>query len=283
MRKGKAFTLIELLVVISIVTLLMALVLPSLQRARNQAKAVVCQVNLSNFGKATAIYLQDNEGRIIKDAGGMEAIWFLRGEYKSIVDPNSSEKISSVETKGITLCPLAVKPTEAGFTFISNNNLVLEGMCGGTFNCWEIQNPAPAFRGSYGANEWQFKHARFSGHRSFSRRFGYSNIYGLRGLSNVPLLLDAGMMSSDPDNGFSERPPKFFHDGRGFGMIPFCINRHNEHVNCLFMDWSVRKVGLKELWKLKWHENFNTAGPWTKAGGVQPEDWPEWMRNFKDY
>ena len=51
----------------------------------------------------------------------------------------------------------------------------------------------------------------------------------------------------------------------------------------LFMDWSVRKVGLKELWTLKWNRNFDTAGPWTKAGGVKPEDWPEWMRRFKDY
>jgi hypothetical protein len=25
------------------------------------------------------------------------------------------------------------------------------------------------------------------------------------------------------------------------------------------------------------------GGPWTKAGGVQPDDWPEWMRGFKDY
>ena len=38
-----------------------------------------------------------------------------------------------------------------------------------------------------------------------------------------------------------------------------------------------------ELWTLKWHRNFDTTGPWTKAGGVQPADWPEWMRRFKDY
>jgi hypothetical protein len=49
------------------------------------------------------------------------------------------------------------------------------------------------------------------------------------------------------------------------------------------MDWSVRKVGLKELWTLKWHRESNTAGSWTKAGGVQPEAWPEWMRGFEDY
>ena len=51
----------------------------------------------------------------------------------------------------------------------------------------------------------------------------------------------------------------------------------------LFMDWSVRKVGLKELWTLKWSRDFDTAGPWTLAGGVKPEDWPAWMQRFKDY
>ena len=40
---------------------------------------------------------------------------------------------------------------------------------------------------------------------------------------------------------------------------------------------------LKELWTLKWYREFDTTGPWTKAGGVQPRHWPEWMRSFKDY
>ena len=48
-------------------------------------------------------------------------------------------------------------------------------------------------------------------------------------------------------------------------------------------DYSVRKVGLKELWKLKWHRQFDTNGPWTVAGGVRKGDWPDWMKNFKDY
>ena len=44
-----------------------------------------------------------------------------------------------------------------------------------------------------------------------------------------------------------------------------------------------RKLGLKELWTLKWHRQFDVSGPWTRAGGVQLEDWPEWMGSFKDY
>lgn len=49
------------------------------------------------------------------------------------------------------------------------------------------------------------------------------------------------------------------------------------------MDLNVRKVGLKELWTLNWHRQFDTAGPWTTAGGAQHEDWPVWMRKLKDY
>jgi hypothetical protein len=49
------------------------------------------------------------------------------------------------------------------------------------------------------------------------------------------------------------------------------------------MNWSVRKVDLKELWTLKWHRSFNTHGSWTRVGGVALEDWPKWMKGFKDY
>jgi len=66
-------------------------------------------------------------------------------------------------------------------------------------------------------------------------------------------------------------------------MRNFCIDRRDGAINVLFMNWSIRKVGLKELWTLKWHRSYDTAGCWTKAGGVEPDDWPEWMRNFKDY
>jgi hypothetical protein len=66
-------------------------------------------------------------------------------------------------------------------------------------------------------------------------------------------------------------------------MKRFCINRHDGFVNGLFVDKSVRKVGLKELWTLKWHQNFDTRGAWTRTGGVLPQDWPAWMGRFKDY
>ncbi len=54
-------------------------------------------------------------------------------------------------------------------------------------------------------------------------------------------------------------------------------------IIALLMAGHVRKVGLKELWTLKWGPNSDAAGRWTLAGGVKPNDWPEWMRGFKDY
>ncbi|AQQ71058.1 type II secretion system protein G [Limihaloglobus sulfuriphilus] len=56
----KAFTLIELLVVISIIALLMAIMMPSLQKAREAAKGVVCKSNLKQIGLGVEFFAQDN-------------------------------------------------------------------------------------------------------------------------------------------------------------------------------------------------------------------------------
>ena len=52
----------------------------------------------------------------------------------------------------------------------------------------------------------------------------------------------------------------------------------------LFIDLTVRKVGLKQLRIFKWNREYDlNVCPWTKAGGVWPTDWPEWMINFKEF
>ena len=111
---------------------------------------------------------------------------------------------------------------------------------------------------------------------------GWGNLDDLPHGDTIPFFLDAMRFDQWPKH--TEAPAEresMAWSSNSMGRI--CINRHDGAVNCLFVDGSVRKVGLKELWTLKWHRSFDTAGPWTKAGGVEPSHWPEWMRPFKEY
>ena len=62
-RDGSAFTLIELLVVIAIISLLTAIILPSLASVKELARSAVCGTNLHGLGLTMGLYQGDNEDR----------------------------------------------------------------------------------------------------------------------------------------------------------------------------------------------------------------------------
>lgn len=62
--KRRAFTLIELLVVISIISLLVAILLPALSRSRQIGRATVCLSNLRSMCESVQMYADSNEGRL---------------------------------------------------------------------------------------------------------------------------------------------------------------------------------------------------------------------------
>ncbi len=280
MEKQKGFTLIELLVVISIIALLLAILMPSLNRVRNNARGVVCQNNLKQLGTALALQVEDNQGYIYKYSE--DRTNFFGKVFKDFNDTQKNSKIR--------FCPMAVRkgtqPVPLGLEYYQwlaypfCLTMYYGGVISGsTFESWVWENvdsnsPGGTATGSYGAN------LAFGGlpwGPPWTKLFWENTAaYSVKGQSNIPVFLDSTMPFSKFIS--EEQPPPGAED-----QTTCVINRHDGGVNSLFLDWSVRKVGLKELWKLKWYKEFNTNGPWTIAGGVKPEDWPQWMREFKDY
>jgi prepilin-type N-terminal cleavage/methylation domain-containing protein/prepilin-type processing-associated H-X9-DG protein len=315
MRGVKGFSLIELLVVIAVIALLMAILLPALRRARGQARAVVCCSNLRQLAIIFNMYAIGNDGRPFRQKGYAMAspepwMYTLREETAG------SNGIRCCPEATRPADPTGRTSLEEGGGFPPRKSAgTLRDALGGTRRAWgkfSMSNmdsapppPVPIRRksltaddyyGSYSLNNWAAVHPEDRGSfivgvelakPSLTPEDTFWGATHSRAQADIPLFLDSTWWCAWPKD--VDQPPQYEEHDEDFpcgcknSMRRLCINRHYGHVNTVFVDGSARKVGLKELWTLKWHRRFNTANQWTKAGGVRPEDWPEWMRNFKDY
>lgn len=246
---------------------------------RRRAKEIVCQSNLRQWHNVFQGYIEQNDGKFLSGEPGTPGYWWPE---------QLSEEHRDWKRTRIWFCPSAQKPIrdEYGVTATTLNIFNAWGI----FDSREHANLGPnGIAGSFGingyclipqANPGQNPVANYASGVPTSD--GWQNLYEVPEAGNVPMFVDALRFDLWPRH---TAPPAAseFAAWTGNHMARCCINRHDGAVNCLFVDGSVRKVGLKELWTLKWHKSFDTAGPWTTAGGVRPEDWPGWMRAFRDY
>lgn len=268
MSKRNAFTLIELLVVIAIIALLMGILMPALSRVKKQARTVACRATLKQWGPIWYMYCNDNEGCF--PSGDLGVNW-TRGEWIVALR-------STYETKSeILRCSMATKRLPSGEDH------------GGPFNTYVMGTGGPGDvreEASYGQNNWLFNPpSNVTTIQSRPSEWHWRNM-NAKGTHDIPVFADTMWRGGGPFTvGQQGDPPQFNGQwlGAGHEMKHFCIDRHNGANNHLFLDWTVRSVDIKELWTIKWHKKFDVRGPWTRGGGVQPADWPEWMRQFKDY
>jgi prepilin-type N-terminal cleavage/methylation domain-containing protein/prepilin-type processing-associated H-X9-DG protein len=265
-RRPKGFTLIELLVVIAIIAVLMGILMPALSRVKKQARKVACQANLKQWALYWKMYCDENDGRWLSGAGDGSGMWWIEPMYATF----------KIDEK-MRCCPQATKPLGGG---------VHQGIGYWSHQAWET-GPNAQYVGSYGPNGWMCNTSQTGDGAVWGRSpaSAHWKSPNQKGAFNIPLFLGGYWVDFWPRE--DDAPPG---DDAGPADTPnrdemnrVCVDRHDGFVNGVFCDWSVRSVGLKELWTLKWSKIFKTNGRYTKAGGVLPSDWPPWMRGLKDY
>lgn len=100
-----AFTLIELLVVVAVISLLLAILLPALNKARTLSRRITCRSNLRQIALGWHMYLDDNDGKFYQ---GINAN-LLYGGWKGTYFPNDKRPLN----KYLSLADLPQSETDA--------------------------------------------------------------------------------------------------------------------------------------------------------------------------
>lgn len=149
------FTLIELLVVLAIISILMALLFPSLMKAKAQAQVVVCGSNLKQVHHATLMYEADHHGWFVPNYGDA-----IGGFWHRFIGSRSEPDYLGFDpwAKDYDELEILVCPTRTtGFSYVDDGwrwtafgLSALSGHKGGGFINWNrvsfIKQPSDKFR-----------------------------------------------------------------------------------------------------------------------------------------
>lgn len=314
MKNKKAFTLVELLVVISIIALLLAILMPSLNEARRQAQQIVCLNNSRQNVIPLIMYANENNDSFTRGHDGWDGLYTDAddppggdmptdgfGYWMSDIKPYRGEDIKSL------VC-VAVKKMNPNFEHsgpnTGNNEFTGWKNYSGAWN-WSMEGlnddilPIPI---SYTMAIWATNPQKGSIIEQENKTdsgltapysYCWRKINKVSNASQVPIIgdgrwLEAPVVSPTPRSAefrFGDAviiPPTNEQDAEDFrasasynwGLGQYVMQRHGKSINLTFADSSARKVPLYELWKLKWNKYFDTSNDF--ANGT--ESFPKWIK-----
>ncbi len=244
------FTLIELLVVIAIIALLMAVIMPALGAAKEQARAVVCRANVKQWATCYALYTEEYDQSFPPFMGGTVGFTTYMENLRPYYD----------DVTKMRLCPSAAKVA-------TDNPTGLEPLSyfGSTFSAWQI-DPVAAWLdneddglGSYGENSWLRQ--RLAGDPTADQC--WVKMSRIKTSSRTPMFADAKWNNAwprhtDPIPGVNTADNRNtnFSISNWSTMDNFVMRRHKNGLNVAFADLSAAYIDAEALWTLKWNQAF---------------------------
>jgi prepilin-type N-terminal cleavage/methylation domain-containing protein/prepilin-type processing-associated H-X9-DG protein len=237
----KAFTLVELLVVIGIISVLVAILLPSLASAQHAARSIKCLSNLRQLELGFLLYTQDNGGKSYLDLQDHNSDWWY-----DLIRPYDGDNIA---TTSLQQCP---ETTEISSGWGSANQ------------AWTLDNE----HGGYGSNDWTYANWNIGGvlHGPF---YMWSAAYDQPTYtwqlpapqsSEIPVYLDCAWVGGDPLTG--DPPPANLESGgqsNPGSLNRFSIVRHRNRTNVVFLDGHAENIPITALWQLKWSQGYTAT------------------------
>jgi prepilin-type N-terminal cleavage/methylation domain-containing protein/prepilin-type processing-associated H-X9-DG protein len=263
-KAGKGFTLLELMVVLSIISLLLSVLLPSLRKSRQQAQAVICMNNIKQLGLAFILYGEDYNGYAMPSAVQQTSLYWWGKKLSDGIDHKQGfvwpYLKSGLGRKSVYECP--AQPY---------GSYKLQGMPAGE------KNDPKWITSTYGYNGYFLCPSQSGWPNLINLTDLWQKIINISSPSTVLVfadtLIDLGP-SGGIQNNFSLDPPKLYRekDGKWFAnQWPTTCFRHNEKTNAIFVDGHSEPITTK---------GAAYTSPQAKIGSIGTNNAPYYVPNY---
>lgn len=261
-RKSRGFTLVELLVVIGIIALLVAMLLPALNKARRASRTVACLAQLRQFGNAFVMYTAANKGKYCPYFTSPHLQWMysLRpygGSDKSRMCPEAPDQnlqINSGDEYGGAFLywgPSSGGQLDEPFTSPVKHAIGTYGINGYIYEPWGTDpwytSTVNAVPGKDRDKIWDLPAKRSQ---------------------EIPFLADCIWENGWPSESDKDQLPAgynlYYHRYGDSHMGRFYIARHGKAINICFVDGHCATVPLQDLFRYPWHAKWKVPNPYPK-------------------
>jgi general secretion pathway protein G len=211
-HRRTGFTLIELLTVIAIIGILAAILIPVVGKVRQSARMAQCQGNLRQIGIGVRLFAQDNKGMIVTPSGGPYSAPGVASFSRALLPYVTSPQAASGYSSAVTAAPGTLRPLSVFACPASD---------------WRATDPARN-ASDYGMNI------------TLTQWLGINPpllpIEKIRNPSKVYLVTDTGSGGRE-----------FSYSNPNFGFTAESRARHQDRVNMLYVDGSVRSMLYNDI------------------------------------